>query len=188
MKLTTMGTQKESRVLDICQKPKETLHYDIEYDTMKPADTIRNFVKDIQGMLTRYEGNRARIIEIEAELNDLEHYMEIGNFKNVPEGYKLYRKLAELRRERRACKNENDLLWPVYEHFHATEVLKKLSYVQGAVSSVKDAIDARVYGVRTDILDEWLNPEDKNTVKVGLNLLTGETIEITDSENIAKCF
>ena len=163
MVIKTNGTQKESQILDIATKPKQSLHYDIEYDTTNPESTMRDFVKDIQGMLNRFEGNRARIFEIEAELNDLEHYMEIGNYKNVPEGYKLYRKLAELRRERRACKNENDLLKPIYDYFHATDVLPKLTNVQGEVSKVKNAIDMRVYSVRTSVLDEFLNKEPKES-------------------------
>ena len=96
-------------------------------------------------------------------MTHLEHYMEIGKFKKVTDGYRMYRKLAELRRERRACKNENDLLWPIYEHFHATEVLNRLSTVQGEVAKVKSAIDARYYQIRTDALDEWVDqvPADR---------------------------
>lgn len=161
MIVKTNGTQKESKIMDFVPKQAHMLHYDVEYDTTKPEETVRTFVGDIKNMLARYEGNKTRIFQIEEELNDLEHYMEIGNFKNVPEGYKLYRKLAELRRERRACKNENFLLKPIYEHFYATEVLNKLSYVQGECTKIKNTIDARAYTVRTDILDEWLEPEKK---------------------------
>ena len=161
MIVKTNGTQKESKIMDFVPKQAHMLHYDVENDTTKPEATVRTFVGDIKNMLARYEGNKTRIFQIEEELNDLEHYMEIGNFKNVPEGYKLYRKLAELRRERRACKNENFLLKPIYEHFYATEVLNKLSYVQGECAKIKNTIDARAYTVRTDILDEWLEPEKK---------------------------
>ena len=161
MKITTGGTQKETTIVELAPKQVNTLHYDLDYDFTKPETTLHDFVSSVKDMLARYEGNKTRIFEIEAELNDLEHYMEIGSFKNVPDGYKLYRKLAELRRERRACKNENDLLQPIYEHFHATEVLNRLTIVQGEVTKCKDAIDARVYTVRTDILDEYLNPPVK---------------------------
>ena len=179
MEVKTSGSQKEQRILNIGNKPEKVLHYDLEYDTLNPEGTIQKFIGDIKGMLSRYEGNKARIFEIEAELNDIEHYMEIGNYKKVSEGYKLYRKLAELRRERRECKNENDLLWPVYQHFHATEVLNKLGIVQGECGKLKETIDGRVYGVKTDILNEWIEPEKKEDY-IGLNLLTGETIDVTD--------
>lgn len=173
MTIKTNGSQKEQMVVEVDKKEPVILHYDVEYDTTNPEKVLRNFGESIKGMLSRYEGNTNRISEIEQEILDLEHYMEIGNYKKVPDGYKLYRKLAELRRERRACKNENDLLWPVYEHFHATEFLKKIAHVQGECAKVKTAIDSRVYSVRTDVLDEFV--ESKDDAGVGLNLLTGET-------------
>ena len=167
MIIKTNGTQKESQIVSIAQKQNPLLHYDIEYDSQQPEKTIRDFVSDIRGMMAKYEFNRGRITEIEAELLDLEHYMEISSFKTVPNGYKLYRKMAELRRERRACKNENDLLQPIYEYFHATEVLGKLGRVQGECAKAKEAIDNRTYMVRTDVLDEWLEPKPKTEVTIG---------------------
>lgn len=167
MKITTTGTQKEAKVLDITPMKNRILHYDLEYDSTNPEQTLRDFVANTKAMVARFEDNKNRIIEIESELQDLYHYIEISTYKKVPDGYKLYRKMAELRRERRACKNENDLLQPIYEHFHATEVLNKLSHVQGECAKCKEAIDNRFYAARTDILDEWLEPpETETTVKV----------------------
>lgn len=165
MVIKTGGTQKEQSVIEVAKKQPVLLHYDLEYDTTDPEGKLREFVSDIRKMLTKYESNKTRIFEIEAEINDLEHYMEIGkNYKNVHEGYRLYRKLAELRRERRSCKSENDLLEPVYNYFHATEILNKLSWVQGETARVRETIDQRVYGVRTDALNEWLKEEEKEPV------------------------
>lgn len=160
MKITTSGTQKESKVLNITPAKNHILHYDLEYDSTNPEQTLRDFVANAKAMVARFETNKNRIIEIESELQDLYHYIEISTYKKVPDGYKLYRKMAELRRERRACKNENDLLQPIYEHFHATEVLNKLTNVQGECAKCKEAIDNRFYAARTDILDEWLEPPE----------------------------
>lgn len=160
MKITTTGTQKEAKVLDIAPARNRILHYDLEYDFTKPEQTLRDFISNVKGMVARFESNKERIIEIESELQDIYHYIEISTYKKVPDGYKLYRKMAELRRERRACKNENDLLQPIYEHFHATEVLNKLTYVQGECAKCKEIIDNRFYAARTDILDEWLEPPE----------------------------
>ena len=85
--------------------------------------------------------------------------MEIASFKNVAVGYRLYRKLTELRRERRACKNECDLLQPVYDYFHATDVLNRLTILQGDCVRAKDAIDNRTYMTRTDVLEPFLVPD-----------------------------
>ena len=162
MNIKSFGTQKNQTVVDMkSRKANPILHYNVDYDSTKPEETIRNFVSDIRGMVSKFEWNRNRISEIETELVDLEHYIEIASYKTVPNGYKLYRKLAELRRERRACKNENDLLQPIYEYFHATEVLNRLSTVQGECAKAKNAIDGRCYLVRTDILEEYLNPPKK---------------------------
>ena len=160
MKITTAGTQKESQILELPAKKNRILHYDVEYDSTKPEQTIRDFVSSVKGMISRYEANKNRIVEIEDELQDIFHYIEISTYKKVPDGYKLYRKMAELRRERRACKSEMDLLWPIYEYFHATEILNKLSHVQGECAKSKAGIDGRTYLVRSDILDEWLNPPE----------------------------
>lgn len=159
MIIRTAGTQKQSIVVNqsaVAKKMPAMLHYKADAQLAAPEETLRGFVADIKKMITKYEVNKARLAEIEPEINDLEHYIEIAPNQRVPSGYKLYRKLAELRRERRICKNENDLLWPIYEHFHATEVLPKLANVQGECSKVRGAIDARVYTVRTDVLTDYL--------------------------------
>jgi hypothetical protein len=143
------------------QKTGPQLRYTFEYDTLHPEEKLRKFVMDIQEMKSRYEQNLLRIKEIENALCDIEHYMEISSFKNVPEGYKLYRKLAGLRRERRALKSENDILRPAVEYFRTTSTLDKIANVQGDVAKSQEIVDSRVYTVRTDALDEWLKPEEE---------------------------
>lgn len=159
MVIKTAGTQKESQVIDISKKTTPILHSDIDYDTTKPEETLRAFVSDVRKMLARYSENRDRIMQIEAELNDLEHYIELSIFKPVVPGYKLYRRLAALRKERRACKNEIDLLQPIWEHFHATEVLNKISMVQGEVGKTKNSVDNRCYVCRSNIVEEIAEDE-----------------------------
>lgn len=162
MIIKSQGTQKESEVIHILgEKKAPILHYSLDYDSMHPEETIRLFVKNVKAMVKKYELNKDRVIEIEKEIVDIEHYMEISTNKTVPLGYKLYRKLADLRRERRACKNENDLLQPIYEYFHATEVLNRLSKVQGDCAKAKSTIDERVFQARTNVLDAYLEPEKK---------------------------
>lgn len=189
MVIRTTGTQKEQTTVNLSLSKKcHILYSDLEYDTSKPEKTIRDFVGSIREMLAKFEWNKARIVEIEAELNDLNHYMEMASFKTVPNGYKLYRKTSELRKERRCCKNENDLLQPIYEYFHATEVLDRLSKVQGECAKMKGTIDNRSYVVRTDILDEWMSPmevpkkEDEPKEIIDLS----EHLDLTIDEEAAK--
>ena len=167
MVIKTSGSQKRSMIVNpsaVAKSLPPMLHYNVDYDTLKPEDTIRNFVANIRAMVTKFETNKERIHEIEQNIVDLEHYIEINKAKAIDEGFEkvtdgneLYRVQARLLRERRACKNENDLLLPIYEYFHATEVLNRLSAVQGECSKAHAAIDMRVYTVRTDILDKYLH-------------------------------
>lgn len=184
MVIKTKGSQKETQVIEmnsVYRKLKPALHYSTDYDTTKPEETLQTFVSNIKDMMARYTGNKARIIEIEKELSDLEHYMEISSYKTIPNGYKLYRKLAELRKERRKCKNENDLLVPIYEHFHATEVLNKLSLVQGECGKLKETIDGRLYQIQTDVLDEYIYPEGKNKTEKKENEPEDKTLALVPS-------
>jgi len=157
MDIKTNGTQKEARIVDIPDTGRnQTMHYRVDYDSTNPEKAFGDFISSVRTMVKRYERNDARIKEIETELVDLEHFIEIAPFQTVPKGYKLYKKIAELRQERRACKNENDLLRPVYDHFHATTVLNKLSAVHSEVSRTKNAVNSRCYTVRTSVLDEYM--------------------------------
>lgn len=127
-----------------------------EYDSQKPEETFRMFIRSVKEMVKKYDANIARIAELEDQMQDVMHFMEMAKPKNVPIGYKLYKKLTDIRKERRACKNENDLLKPVYDMFHGTKLLDQLSYVQGECGKAKKAIDGRAYSVRTDILEDLM--------------------------------
>ena len=190
MKITTNGTQKESQVINITATKKNAviLHYDIEFDSTKPENTIREFVSNIKGMISRFESNKSRIIEIENELLDIYHYIEISSYKTVPVGYKLYRKMAELRRERRACKNEIDLLQPIYDYFHATEVLNRLSRVQGECAKAKRSINDRAYVTRTDILDELLESKSNKTEEKETEAVDNAITNIIENSKIEGYF
>ena len=175
MEIKTQGTQKESKVVEAPDTGRNrTMHYRVDYDSTNPNQVLGDFISNVRNMVNRYERNDARIREIETQLVDLDHFIEIAPYQNVPKGYKIYRKIAELRRERRACKNENDLLRPVYDHFHATAVLNKLSAVHSEVSRTMTAVNSRYYTIRTSVLDEYLEKETP-TLPTGLNILTGET-------------
>lgn len=89
-------------------------------------------------------------------MQDLLHFIEMAADKNANLGFKLYKRLAEIRRERRVCQNELDLLQPIYDAFGGGEKLNVLAQVQGACRTTKQAIDGRAYTIRTDILDQFI--------------------------------
>ncbi len=125
-----------------------------EYDTLHPEEALKTFCSTIRDILSRYEFDKIRLNELENQMQDLLHYIELTENKNANAGYKLYKQLAIVRRERRVCKNEIDLLQPVYEAFHETGLLNRLSELQGKCRTQKQFIDKRGYAVRTDILNE----------------------------------
>lgn len=133
--------------------PKPILVGNVEYDTLHPEETFKSFCVAIRSMLSRFEYNKERLSDLDCQLQDLLHYIELSGDKNANVGYKLYKQIALVRRERRACKNEIDLLQPVYEAFHDTDLLNRLSETQGKCRVAKQTIDNRGYTVRTDILE-----------------------------------
>ena len=139
--------------------PKPILHSKEEYDTMHPEETIRNFVSSIKEMISRFEYNKDRLSELESEMQDILHYIEMGKDKDIQKGYKLYKRLSEVRKERRQMKNELDLLQPVYELFHATPLMSQIANVQGECKKMKQIIDSRCYNVRTDVLEEFVSEQ-----------------------------
>lgn len=130
------------------------------YDTLHPEKTIKEFCAAIRDMLARYEDDKARLTRLESEMQDILHFMEMARNKNAMQGFKLYQKLSVVRRERRAVKNEIDLLQPVYELFHGTKVLDGLAQVQGLCHTAKQSIDSRGYAIRTDVLDDFIRSKD----------------------------
>lgn len=138
--------------------PKPILTSELDYDTLHPEETIKNFCCAIRNMLAKYQSNKERYNYLEQEMQDLLHYIEMTSDKNANAGYKLYKKLAEIRRERRICKNELDLLQPVYDAFNSNEKLNALAQIQGFCRTAKQTINNRAYTVRTDILDSFVKP------------------------------
>ena len=137
-------------------EPRPVLFSSEEYDTLHPESTLRLFCGDIREMISRYEGNKIRFNELENEMQDLLHYIEMAGDKNANAGYKLYKRLAEVRRQRRAYQNEIDLLQPIYDNFKDTDLLNILAEVQGKCGTARKQIDGRAYTVRTDVLDPFI--------------------------------
>lgn len=125
-----------------------------EYDTLHPEETFKHFCCSVRELLSRYEQNSSRLSELDQQMQDLLHYIELSGDKNANAGYKLYKQIAIVRRERRACKNEMDLLQPVYDAFQDDVLLNKLYDIQAKCRNAKRQIDNRAYTVRTDVLKD----------------------------------
>ena len=131
-----------------------TLSRQTEYDTINPVEHISDFVSFSKIVVTRYEENH-RLMEVyDKETQDVLHYVELHANMNAAEGNEMYKKLREIRRKRRQCKNEMDLLEPAYTFFknQAAELATQLSAVQGKYKQLKAGIDGRQYTLRTGVI------------------------------------
>lgn len=130
-----------------------TLMRSHDFDSLLAADKTREFLTFARDVISRFEGDQARQAELESETQDLLHYIELSPNMNAAQGYSLYRKLANIRRERRDCKNEIDLLKPLYDYLSDKKVINDLSQIQGKCSASKQSISRRQYTLRTDVMD-----------------------------------
>lgn len=104
-----------------------------------------------QDVIKTYENNIQVIKQMEGELLDLEHEIELSNPKNARDGYKLYKELREIRIRRRRAKDENQMLEDMYEYFKGQQgqVFKnKLQQIQGAAAKIENAQACRTYTPR----------------------------------------
>lgn len=129
-----------------------TLRRNANFDSLLPEEQIKNFLAFARNVISRYEENVTRQRELEQETQDLLHYMELSGDMNACRGFCMYRKMAEIRRERRACKNEIDLLQPVYDYLQDKTVINQLAKIQGQCRTSKEAINMRSYTLRTDVV------------------------------------
>lgn len=132
-----------------------TLESKLEYDSLHPEEHVREFLNFVRAVRARYEENERLRDECDAQTQDLLHYVEMSDNLNAAKGYDAYKKLAEVRRVRRACKNENELLKPFYDYYMAHKDMEsQLSRIQGNCRTTKETIGNKRYGMRTNIVSE----------------------------------
>lgn len=117
------------------------MYHDIE-DT---ATFIRNAIRDIP---SRYKQNEEMLRKLDQETQDLLHFIELKNL-NAMEGYKAYKDLQRVRKERREIKNENELLAPIVDTLHGMKnKLSDLDHGIGKIRKVKTSQSQRRYSFR----------------------------------------
>ncbi|GGN66449.1 hypothetical protein [Oceanobacillus indicireducens] len=117
--------------------------------------TIRDAIRDIP---KRYSDNLEQINKLEKEENDLLHYIELVNL-NAVEGFKAYKELQKVRKERRVYKDENELLrhiQPVLKNMKGQ--IRHLDDALGCVRQTEKNLENRIYRVRVrKDLDKVIN-------------------------------
>lgn len=128
-------------------------------------DIIENYsttvVTIFQNVVRDYERDLDRIQEIEDELQDIYHEIELSPSKDMYAGYLLYRRIRELRIERRRCKEEVELMKETYEFFKSQQgqgFKNKMQQLQGSARKLRDIQEKRTYKprVRDDLTIEGM--------------------------------
>lgn len=129
-----------------------TLKRQLPFDSLSPEEKLREFLAFCRDVIARYEDNARRQTETERATQDLLHYVELSEDMNACRGYCMYSKIAETRRERRACKSENELLQPLYDFLKDKSLINQLAQIQGQCRTAKESINLRTYTLRTDVI------------------------------------
>lgn len=141
----TLVIPKKSEPVTLCRA--------IEFDSLDPVNQLQNFMAFAKDVITRYEENQRLWDETDKQTQDLLHFIELSNNLNAVEGYKAYKKLAEVRRNRRQYKSEIDLLEPLYEYLtNNMSVINQLTMIQGKCRTNKETIQMRSYSMRTEVI------------------------------------
>lgn len=133
-------------------------------ESSHPEETLRQFAKFLREVPARYAYLQALEQECNDQTQDLLHFIELTGNKNASQGYAIYKKLSEIRRERRSCKEELELLAPVMDYIHDLGDLNRFlgltGTAQGKCRQAREALLGRTYRPRTHILDEFLKGGD----------------------------
>ena len=125
-----------------------------DYDSLHPEETLRRFVSFLHSVRSRYDANYAVVGEMDLSQQDLLHAIEMSDDMDAKGGYDMYRRTREVRRNRRCCKNENELLEPIRNFLENNAgFITSLERLQGDVAAAKQRIDGKRYTYRTKIME-----------------------------------
>ena len=117
-----------------------TLKRNEEFDSLLPEENLKNFLSFARNVISRYEDNIKLQGDLEAETQDLLHFVELSENMDACRVNAMYKKLREVRRKRRACKNEIDLLKPLYDYLSDKKMIGDLAQIQGKCRTAKEVI------------------------------------------------
>lgn len=122
---------------------------------LSPEETLRDFAKFFREIRPRYEEAVRLQQEYENQVIDIQHYAELHPNLSASKGNKLYQKLTEALRNRRACKVEIELLEPMYQFVMKYGNLPdQFASIQGKTRVAREKIEGRAYRCRTDVLND----------------------------------
>lgn len=161
--IVSQAASDEKDAVFIFKNTEETekLYRHYEYDSLQPAESIKSFLGFLRNVKPRYDENFRLVGEADLKSQDLLHKIEMSEDMDGPHGYDMYKRVREIRRERRVCKNENELLRPIVNFLeHNPSVIDDLERLQGACQRLKETINDRHYTMRTDVFSDLLEDDE----------------------------
>ena len=131
------------------------------YDVLKADEAFKNFIAFLQKVKSRYDENKARLADAEAQESDLHHCMELTENLTEKERKLIFSKLTEALQTRRTCKAENEILEPIYNLIFASSFFDKMEDAMQKTTEAKERARNRVYGCKTSVLDDFRESTDK---------------------------
>ena len=104
-----------------------------------------------QNVIRDYEKGLERLDEIQGEIQDVLHEVELSPPKNMYLGYLLYKRLRELRIERRRLKEETELMKETYDYFKGQQgqaFKTRMQQLQGNAAKLRKTQESRTYRPR----------------------------------------
>lgn len=122
-------------------------------ESLDPRTVASNIYKYAEEVKRRYQHNEFMIEHYDKEMTDLNHLVELTSMSAKDERLAI-KQMRENRRKRRICKDENILLFPLYEFLtkRNDEMLNALRTVSRHSDKQKAYVDKQEYKPRTGIV------------------------------------
>ena len=123
---TTETVEKQT----IEDRQKEITFRPIEDDNIKDWLEKINTIRDVlSGSSSRKDELLGKLSEVDREISDINHYIEFGNY-NACQGWRCFKMLQTLLRQRRKYKNEIQVL----------QMIKECKFDNDSISSLSEKI------------------------------------------------
>ena len=132
---------------------------------MSAGTTIADFLELLDYAQERYATAQDEEQEANAETQDILHSIEF-QWYDPRRTARLTRKLSEIRQKRRIAKEDLEIAGLIVNFAHANGAfVKALKRLHGEVQSTERIQAQRSYQFRTDVMYEYLKPEDSAPLK-----------------------
>jgi hypothetical protein len=126
------------------------------FDTLRPDIVLKDFIDFLKELTDRYDYNLNTEEYCNDQTQDLLHYMELHKNLNARDGYVIYKKLAEIRRKRRECSQENEVLKSIYVYINSpngSEFMKMLQKLFVDSREKHNFVSSREFRPKTSVLE-----------------------------------